>query len=252
MLLVTLLLSTIYLVTVYSETWAGTYTVTTTCNVVICCCASDIIVITQEAPTVLILNVSLTGLCFGQTSYNSAVPNPTGYSVDIKLGPFTIEVTLSADSNNLTIINSMQPSCTIQAARTATTSSTSTTTLVSTTTNRDATTSTTTNEILTTTYPSTIVESSILNSTFMAEVNTVSTSISTGANVSMDILSMSTAPATSTVRTSTGITTVTYGPMVTGSYSMNSNSARPYASTKMLPTILSCCMYSNKYFIIMN
>ncbi|CAF2074161.1 unnamed protein product [Rotaria magnacalcarata] len=256
----TLLLSIIYLVTVYSQTWTGTYTVTTTCNVVICCCASDRIVITQQTPTVLILHVSLTGLCFGQTSYNSAVPNPTGYSADITLGIFTLEVTLSADSNKLTITDPMGVSCTTQAAREATTSMSSIayTTIVisdaisSTTTTQDATTSTTTSEILTTTYPSTIVESSTFNSIFMAEVTIVSTSISTGANVTLDILSMSKTPEISTVGTSIGITAVTYGTMVTGSHSMNSNSVRPYASIKMLATILSCFMYSNQYFNIMN
>lgn len=108
-----------YFPTALSQTWVGTFTVQPGCDINQCCCLSNQIQITQPTTGKLFFNASLTGYCFGQTSYSGQVDNPNGYSITAGNTLVTLGISLSSDSKNLTITNSMGSSCTTTATRQA-------------------------------------------------------------------------------------------------------------------------------------
>ena len=113
-------------VVVQSQTWVGSYTPDSSCNVNQCCCISNKMIITQPASNTISFNTSLAGVCFGQTSYGGDVTYSGGYSISISNSLVTLVITLSSDSNSLTITSSMGSACTVGAVRDATTAAAST------------------------------------------------------------------------------------------------------------------------------
>ncbi|CAF3472769.1 unnamed protein product [Rotaria socialis] len=102
---------------VQPQTWVGTYAVGSTCNVNRCCCVSDVIEITESTSTTLLVTTGLAGSCFGLATYSGGIVYTGGYSITLTISTITLSITLSADSNNITIINSMGTSCTTGAVR---------------------------------------------------------------------------------------------------------------------------------------
>ena len=96
---------------VQSQTWAGTYTPDTQCNQASCCCATDSFVMTRTSDTVLAYSVSLIGQCFGFSTYAGNADYPTGYTLVASGNGVTLTITLSSDSNMLTIQSSFGASC---------------------------------------------------------------------------------------------------------------------------------------------
>ncbi|CAF3535234.1 unnamed protein product [Rotaria socialis] len=117
-------------VAVQSQAWPGSYTPDSSCNVNQCCCIINDMVITQPTSNTISFNTSLTGVCLGETSYDGDANYSGGYSISVSNSLVTLAITLSSDSNNLTITSStsMGSACTVIAARDATTVAASTST----------------------------------------------------------------------------------------------------------------------------
>ncbi len=107
--------------TVHSQTWNGTFIPDSACNTGTCCCVSSEIIITRPTSSLLAFNGSLNGVCLGRTSFSSTAAYPNGYTVSITISIVTLGITLSNDSNTLTIANSLSSSCTVIAVRQVTT-----------------------------------------------------------------------------------------------------------------------------------
>ncbi|CAF1415585.1 unnamed protein product [Rotaria sp. Silwood1] len=110
-----------YLMTVHAQTWAGSFTTDSSCDTSQCCCLSNKIVIARPSSNLIFFNTSLSGMCLGQTSYSGTSDYPSGYSVTVSVSIVTLTITLSGDSNSITIDNSLGPSCGVQATRDVTT-----------------------------------------------------------------------------------------------------------------------------------
>lgn len=113
-----LILLIIDLVTVESQIWTGTFNVTAGCDTTACCCPTNQAMVIQSAADTLTFNTSITGVCFYRDSVSASVAYPNGYSFQIEYLIITLTITLSSDSNSLTITNSMGESCGSQATRT--------------------------------------------------------------------------------------------------------------------------------------
>jgi hypothetical protein len=96
--------------TARSQDWVGTYTTNSECYPE-CCCISGTVVLSRPAKNVLKVASGLSGTCGGQTQFTTAIDYPTGYTVDLALGPQTLRCTLSADSQQITAVNTAAPQC---------------------------------------------------------------------------------------------------------------------------------------------
>ena len=102
---------------VHCQMWVGNFTTDNLCDQQSCCCIGPDLQLTQSGSS-LAFRVALRGQqCFGQTSYSNQGDYPTGYTSTISISGLTITLTLSSDSNNLTIVSSMGASCTSMATR---------------------------------------------------------------------------------------------------------------------------------------
>jgi hypothetical protein len=113
-----LLLLTNYVITVHSQTWAGTFTLNSTCDTNTCCCLSNTLQLTAVSSTILAFNTSLAGiLCEGLTSYSGQGTYPTGYTNTISVSIITLTMTLSNDSSMISITSSLGAACNVTGFR---------------------------------------------------------------------------------------------------------------------------------------
>jgi hypothetical protein len=115
-----------YVTVIYAQTWTGTFTVDSACSTFSCCCVSNQMVITSPASSVLFLNTTLTGVCYGMTSFTGNITYPTGYTITQSLYTITLLITLSSNSSTISITSSAGPSCSSGAVRLVTMVATST------------------------------------------------------------------------------------------------------------------------------
>jgi hypothetical protein len=94
-----------------SQTWTGTFNITPSCDTAHCCCFSGQLVMTQSTSSTLSLTTGLSGLCFGQSTMSITIPYPTGYTSSLGLVDQLLSLTLSSDSNTITITNNLIPQC---------------------------------------------------------------------------------------------------------------------------------------------
>lgn len=110
------LLST-YLIAVDSQQWIGNFTVDSGCNMNQCCCLTNTIAISTTPSNQIAFNASLSGVCFGQTGYYGTADNPNGFTMTAGNAMASFTITLSSDSNTLSISSSLQPTCIMGAVR---------------------------------------------------------------------------------------------------------------------------------------
>jgi hypothetical protein len=104
---------------VYSQTWIGTYNISSTCDTATCCCITNQVLITPSSQNYFGFNISLAGTCYGLTSYSANVADPNSYTVTTSISIITLTIQLSSDSSTLTISNSYSASCDAVAVREA-------------------------------------------------------------------------------------------------------------------------------------
>ena len=107
-----LVLLATHFIPVQCQVWTGIFIINATCSPSFCCCSSNSIAFSRPSSTVLSFNTSLAGnLCQGLTSYASQATYPTGYTVSFTISIITLTISLSNDSNILTMTSSLGASC---------------------------------------------------------------------------------------------------------------------------------------------
>ncbi len=161
---------------VYSQTWIGTYNITSTCDAKTCCCVRHQVLITRSSPNFFGFNVTVEGYCFGLTSYYDDVADPNSYTITASISIITLTIQLSSDSSTLTISNSYSASCDAVAIRQAA--------IVATTTLQTTTLQTTTIQALivqTTTLQTTIIQTTTVQTTTVQTTTLQTTTVHSNA-----------------------------------------------------------------------
>ncbi|CAF1449518.1 unnamed protein product [Adineta steineri] len=93
-----------------SQSWAGTYTVDSSCNTTSCCCLSGKAVLTSTTNGYSV-NSSASSLCNSNSTFTGTL-STTNYTGWIKVNSDNDTVTLSSDSLTITINDTTNSTCT--------------------------------------------------------------------------------------------------------------------------------------------
>ena len=111
---------------VQSQNWIGVYTLESLCEQATCCCPSNSFTMTRPSQNVLGYSLSLAGQCGGLTSYSGQGSYPANYSFRAPINVTSLTITLSDDSNALTIDSALGELCGDMANRADSSGSTTT------------------------------------------------------------------------------------------------------------------------------
>ena len=95
---------------VQSQTWEGNYTTDSSCDTTSCCCLSGKVIVAYGAPNLYAVVSGVSGVCGGQTIF-SGVAHTNGYSGWMVVGSTNDTLTLSGDSQTVTLANPTYSAC---------------------------------------------------------------------------------------------------------------------------------------------
>lgn len=109
--------STFYFILVLSmivatqgQTWAGTYKADSSCSTSSCCCLSGSVVLTSSSTNVYTVTSGASGVCGGATTFTGTAYT-SGYTGWILVVGNNDTLTLSSDSNTITVTNPVYSAC---------------------------------------------------------------------------------------------------------------------------------------------
>mgnify|MGYP006892791247 FL=1 len=102
-----------------TQIWSGVYRPISECSLSICCCPASDVFINESTTNKLSFNISLTGdHCIGLPFFQqNNIDKPTDYTFSMVIFIIQFIVTLSDDSDTISIVNSFGDQCTITAKR---------------------------------------------------------------------------------------------------------------------------------------
>lgn len=114
-----LLLTIISLPVVQSQMWPGVFRTAPVCAQAFCCCPTSDIYVTETPNNKISLNLTLAGvLCMDMSSlYQDNLYKPIGFSMIIPISLITFTISLTNDSNTITVASTLGPQCTAVANR---------------------------------------------------------------------------------------------------------------------------------------
>ncbi|CAF1225402.1 unnamed protein product [Adineta ricciae] len=95
---------------VQAQTWEGNYTTDSSCDTTSCCCLSGKVIVASGAPNVYAVVSGVNGVCGGQTIF-TGIAYTNGYSGWMVVGSTNDTLTLSSDSQTVTVINPVNSAC---------------------------------------------------------------------------------------------------------------------------------------------
>lgn len=93
-----------------SQTWEGNYTSDSSCDTTSCCCLSGKVIVVNGGSNMYAVVSGVSGVCGGQTMF-SGVAHTNGYSGWMVVGPSNDTLSLSADSQTVTVSNPSNSAC---------------------------------------------------------------------------------------------------------------------------------------------
>ena len=108
----------IYMPMIQSQVWGGIFSTTPGCVQASCCCPTTDIQVYEYSNTIA-LNLTLDGsLCMNfATLFQTNLPKPDGFSLTMTVFIVTFTVTMSSDSNTITVSSTLGSQCTVVANR---------------------------------------------------------------------------------------------------------------------------------------
>ena len=103
---------------IQSQVWGGIFSTTPGCVQASCCCPTTDIQVYEYSNTIA-LNLTLDGsLCMNfATLFQTNLPKPDGFSLTMTVFIVTFTVTMSSDSNTITVSSTLGSQCTVVANR---------------------------------------------------------------------------------------------------------------------------------------
>ena len=93
-----------------SQSWAGTYTTDSSCNTSVCCCMSGQVVARSSSTNTYTVISPMIGACGNVTTF-VGTGYTSGYTGWMQVGIDNDTLTLSSDSYNITVTNTVHPHC---------------------------------------------------------------------------------------------------------------------------------------------
>jgi hypothetical protein len=93
-----------------SQTWAGTYTINSGCSTSSCCCLTGQVTVTSTSTNTYSYSSPVTGICFGATTASGTF-TASGYTGSATILGQAFTLSLSSNSQTITINNGAYPAC---------------------------------------------------------------------------------------------------------------------------------------------
>jgi hypothetical protein len=95
----------LFIGSVQSQNWLGTYTPDTSCSTASCCCLSGQIVVSTPSTGFSSFTTGLSGgaLCGGYPAYTTNMSTPTGYVATLTISSITLTFTLDSSSSFINV-----------------------------------------------------------------------------------------------------------------------------------------------------
>ncbi len=94
----------LFIGSVQSQNWDGTYTHDTSCSTASCCCLSGQVVVTTPSTGSVSFTTGLSATsCGGVPSYTTSMSTPSGYVATLNIGFFALTFTLDSSSSFINV-----------------------------------------------------------------------------------------------------------------------------------------------------
>src|SRR5689334_13226735 len=107
----TFFFATSMIILVHSQQWTGIFTADSTCSRTLCCCLDGTIVVTRPSTNILAMSSRFSGQCGTLTIFAGTTPYPNDYSGYLMIGNTNLTLTLSCNSNTITVVNPTNSAC---------------------------------------------------------------------------------------------------------------------------------------------